>query len=108
MFPTPSAAAPPRLLFANPQAEFLQRHALATSVSFGPLSGGDAVAVLNHPGFAGRNGALLQQLQHLELSAQLDLSPYTGEARGLGGDGLLGLQRLGPPWCLPSSLPLFV
>lgn len=44
------------------QLEFLRQHALATSISFGPVSRCDAITVLNCPAFAARNGPLLQQV----------------------------------------------
>ena len=112
-FPLPNPSPPPSRL----QLDFLQRHALATSISFGPVSLSDAVAVLNAEPFAQRNAALLHQLHHLEVSSQLNLEPYTGgrsrcAARplmpsplgwltgagagrgGPGGAGLLALLRL--------------
>ena len=77
----PSPASPPPARRPSPasppQLDFLQQHALATSIAFGPTSQCDAAAVLNHGAFAERNGGLLRQLQHLELSSQLDLGPYT-------------------------------
>lgn len=61
------------------QADFLQRHALATAITFGAMSANDALAVLNCPAFAERNSDLLQQLQHLEVAPALNLAPYKGE-----------------------------
>lgn len=48
--------------FAHMQLDFLRQHALATSISFGPVSRSDAITVLNCPAFAARNGPLLQQV----------------------------------------------
>lgn len=74
----PSHPSPLSATLSPLQLNFLQQHALATSISFGPSALADSLAVLNCPAFAERNGGLLQQLQNLELSSSLDLSPYSG------------------------------